>query len=1062
MLNTALVLTTLTLIADPLAPRPNGPLPVPPTRVLIDNATVHVAPGKTLDKADVLIENGRIVQVAGTIEPGAARVVDATGRHVYAGFIDAYVPVDAPAPGEHAPGAHWNAFVTPQRDALAGDGLPGRDAEKLRELGFAAAGIAPSSGIFRGWGAVVSTAEPFNDPSLGRPPVYRAHTAQYLALETSRWGQDAYPDSKMGSVALIRQTFLDAQWRADQKDHADANCLDAIDPDALMVYDSGWELEALLGDKIAREFGHKNVAILGSGSEYKRLDALADAKRPVIAPLVFPAAPDVWSVGAADDTTLEELLAWEHAPSNARYLSERGLQVSITSSKLPKSQKFWSNMDKALDAGLAPDAALAMLTTNPASLLGVSDRLGTVEAGKIANLVIASGPLFDEEGYDDDDDAEILDVYIDGRPHHINDAEDTRFDGRWTLGVVGADFTMTISVDGEKVHAKEGDAENDARKVSIKGDRISFLIDDEDDGSGTYLLSGVLSPDGVIRGSGVGPDQSAFEWTGSRAEPDADKPVPSDDFAKGDPANPTDDADKDDDGDDEDETPTTAPVGAPFGAYNLAERPEQKVYLLTNATVWTQADKGVLENGWVLIRDGKIAQLGAGSPPKGEAEVIDCQGKHVTPGLIDCHSHTGLFRLGVNESGQAVTAEVRIGDSLDPGHVGFYRELAGGVTVANLLHGSANPIGGQSQTVKLRWGAERPEDMYFEGAKPGIKFALGENVKQSNWGDDAVNRYPQTRLGVEALIRDRFIKAREYANEWRAWMDRNGKRIIDGNEPPPRDLELETLAEILAGERLVHCHSYRQDEILMLCRVAQDFGFKIGTFQHGLETYKVAELVREHAIGASIFSDWWAYKVEVQDAIPYAGPIDFEEGVVTSYNSDSDDLARHLNVEAAKALKYAKASGIKMTPQDALDFVTRNPAIQLGIADRVGTIEPGKDADLAVWSGNPLSSMTRCERTFVDGREAFSLEQDKAMRDRMQSERARLIAKIMAEGKPKKDAKDDEKEDETDKGDAEPPTRRSLLARAYERALADHIEYGPQPGECGCHQIARDLLQLDQ
>jgi imidazolonepropionase-like amidohydrolase len=537
--------------------------------------------------------------------------------------------------------------------------------------------------------------------------------------------------------------------------------------------------------------------------------------------------------------------------------------------------------------------------------------------------------------------------------------------------------------------------------------------------------------------------------------------------------------------------PPAAPVGAPFAAYTLPEHPRRPRKPSSRQTPPSghSPTREFIENGLgphLRTARSRTSALDGQSRRYYDAEVIDCQGKHITPGLIDAHSHTGLFRLGVNESGQAVTAEVRIADSLDPGHINFYRQLAGGLTAANLLHGSANPIGGQSQTVKLRWGALRPSDMFFEDAKPGIKFALGENVKQSNWGDENTTRYPQTRLGVETLIRDRFTKAREYAAD-RGQYDEAMKKLhsqmkatVEGIKEkstdttkvdasykvtiknpeliPPRDLELEILAQILAGERLVHSHSYRQDEILMLCRVAEDFGFKIGTFQHGLETYKVAEVVREHAIGASLFSDWWAYKVEVQDAIPYAGPINFEAGLLTSYNSDSDDLARRMNVEAGKALRYARASGIDMSPQDALAFVTTNPAIQLGIEHRVGTIEPGKDADIAVWSGDPLSSLTRCERTFVDGIQLFSIEQDAAHRQRMQTERARLINEIMAEGRPDpKPKKDEQKPSEG----SEPPTRRSLLAAAYERAMNEHIDHGPRPGDCGCNLLPRELLRLN-
>jgi len=327
-----------------------------------------------------------------------------------------------------------------------------------------------------------------------------------------------------------------------------------------------------------------------------------------------------------------------------------------------------------------------------------------------------------------------------------------------------------------------------------------------------------------------------------------------------------------------------------------------------------------------------------------------------------------------------VTAEVRIGDVTNPDAISWYRQLASGVTTVNSLHGSANPIGGQNQVNKVRWGAIHPDHMHFEGAIAGIKFALGENVKQSNWGDDFVTRYPQTRMGVETLIRDRFLAARDY-------MKRGEK---------PRDLELEALAEILRGERLIHCHSYRQDEILMLCRVAAEFDFKIGTFQHVLEGYKVADAIKENAIGGSAFSDWWAYKVEVQDAIPYNGALMHAVGVVVSFNSDSDSLVRSLNVEAAKAVKYG---GVPR--EEALKFVTLNPAKQLKVDDRVGSIEAGKHADLALWSGDPLSTYSRCVATWVDGEKLYSEQQDKEHRAFIHKERRRIIAKLLKRKKEK-------------------------------------------------------------
>lgn len=455
-------------------------------------------------------------------------------------------------------------------------------------------------------------------------------------------------------------------------------------------------------------------------------------------------------------------------------------------------------------------------------------------------------------------------------------------------------------------------------------------------------------------------------------------------------------------------------LGLPVGPYALNDMPEQGSVLISNATIWTSGPAGILEKAFIAFQAGKITFVGSLAPAlQGEWTTIDATGKHVTPGIIDCHSHTGISK-GVNESGQAVTAEVRIGDVTDPDSISWYRQLAGGVTCVNSLHGSANPIGGQNQVNKVRWGAVDPNDMHYQGAIPGIKFALGENVKQSNWGDNRTTRYPQTRMGVESLIRDRFTAAREYARSWAIYLAFAGQgearslpesfvSVLKGysvladdttNTParPRRDLELEALAEIVAGTRLVHCHSYRQDEILMLTRIARDFRFKIGTFQHILEGYKVADELKEWAIGASAFSDWWNYKVEVQDAIPYAGPIMNEVGVVVSYNSDSDELARRLNVEAGKAVKYG---GPTMSPAEAFKFVTINPAKQLKIDAETGSLEVGKVADIVLWSGPPMSPTTRAEVTWVDGRRMFSLERDAELRTHIAAERERLAQKIL-------------------------------------------------------------------
>ncbi len=418
--------------------------------------------------------------------------------------------------------------------------------------------------------------------------------------------------------------------------------------------------------------------------------------------------------------------------------------------------------------------------------------------------------------------------------------------------------------------------------------------------------------------------------------------------------------------------------------------------LFRGATVWTCGPLGKIENAHVLVRDGKIVEVGVGIESPAGCFIIDAKGQHMTPGLIDCHSHVATDG-GINESGQAVTAEVRIGDFIDNSDIGIYRQLAGGVTTANILHGSANPIGGQSQTVKFRWG-ESMDAMKFDDAPDGIKFALGENVKRST------SRYPNTRMGVEQILRDQFLAARQYDADHQAWND--GDR--DGL-PPRRDLQLDALVEIQNGDRWVHCHSYRQDEIVATLDVLEEFNIQIGTLQHILEGYKVADRIAEHGAMASSFADWWAYKFEVYDAIPYNGVLMHNAGVVVSFNSDDPELARHLNTEAAKATKYGG-----VPEEDALKFVTLNPAKQLRIDDRVGSIEVGKDADLVLWSGRPLSTTSRCEQTWIDGRPYFSRKTDAELRDRDAKTKARLVQMSLKKKTPAKSKSESESESKTE------------------------------------------------
>jgi imidazolonepropionase-like amidohydrolase len=389
-----------------------------------------------------------------------------------------------------------------------------------------------------------------------------------------------------------------------------------------------------------------------------------------------------------------------------------------------------------------------------------------------------------------------------------------------------------------------------------------------------------------------------------------------------------------------------------------AQSPRASVVAIRGGTILT-VTRGTIQNGTIVLRDGKIAALGgSGTAIPAGADVVDAKGRFVSPGIIDAHSH--IAADSINEGGTTVSSMTGIDDVLDPTDVSIYRDLAGGLTVANVLHGSANPIGGKNQVIKLRWG-KQAKGLVFEGAPPGIKFALGENPKDMRqFGQTGPRRYPVTRPGVEFVIRDAFSRARAYQQEWQGYERR--RKAGEDAAMPRRDLQLEPLVEILEGKRLVHSHTYRADETLMLIRLAEEMGFRIATFQHILEGYKVADEMAKHGVGGSTFSDWWAYKVEAEDAIPHNAALMHRRGVLVSVNSDSAEHARRLNTEAAKSMHWGG-----LTEEEALALVTINPAKQLKIDQRVGSLETGKDADVVIWNKHPLSTYAIVDRVYIDG-----------------------------------------------------------------------------------------------
>lgn len=950
--------------AQQLSEIPQGLRDATPRWHALTGARLVLAPGQVVENGTLVMKDGVIVAVGAHVKPPAgARVWQLAGRTVYAGFIDAASSLGqsrletSKAQGL-TPGQRWVRSEFRQAAALE---IRAEDVRAARELGFTTAlSLPPKGAVFRGQSALISLRDGVDARSL----VLAADVAQHLAHEyqtidfenRARVAAPSYPTSLMGSIALERQMLLNARWAAGPAPAGErrefnaslAALAPALAAKQPIVHEALDEEDLLRIAKLRDEFGLKLIA-QGSGHEYRKAGQLKALGLPVILPLAYPAAPEIEQPESALDVPLHQLQHWERAPGNAAALQAAGVEFAISTQGVKDLKKdFWPRLRQAVQRGLAPDAALAALTTTPARLLN-QPRLGRLAPGQIADVIVASGDLFASE------QAEVEIAFVDGQPLPTEAWE--RFDarGRWTVKpaggaeqswqIAGTRAKPTLLADGKACDLQQRGRELLLRWPCEGGPRESLRLE----GHGATLAGALTLADGRTQA-----------WTATRSVP-FQPPVAV-------PVIP----------------PPPPPATFPAGVFGRTAPPERPAAVLVrNATVWTSAAAGNLPATDLLLRDGRIAAIGRGLAAPAGAVVIDATGKHLTPGLIDAHSHTAINR-GINEFAHSVTAEVRVGDVVDATDISLYRQLAGGVTSANLLHGSANAIGGQNQVIKLRWGQDA-EALKFEGALPGIKFALGENVKRANFPpNDGDPRYPATRMGVEQLMRDAFLAAQRYREQRKA--DPNSRR----------DLQMDTLVELLERKRVIHIHSYRADEILMFIGLAREFGLDVATFQHVLEAYKVAPEIAALGAGASGFSDWWGYKVEVQDAIPHSGAMTHRMGVLTSFNSDSDELARRLNTEAAKALRYGgKAWG--MTEADALKFVTINPAKQLRIDKRVGSLEVGKDADFVIWSANPLSSAAKAEQTWIDGRRYFDLAEDAQLRERDRAERARLVAAALPE-----------------------------------------------------------------
>ena len=937
-----------------------------------NNATIHISPDQILLNSNLIIKNNKIVKIGENVHIDGAIEIDCHNKHIYPGFIELYNPIDLDTTLLKSPTKHWNARIHPEY-------LPSIDNniiklnKKLREKGFVLSAISPRNGIFRGSERIVHMGD-FSENSI-----FNGNNIQYMAMESGGWESNDYPGSLLGSIALIRQTFYDARWytqawetynafpKTNQRPEVDDalnNLSESIKNNIPFCFITNNEQDLERVIKLKNEF-NLNLWIIGSGYEYRNL-RLLDKSSPffVLSPK-FPPKPDVTTFSRALDVSLNELKHWDQAPFNPYELYNKGVEFAFSSYNLNTSD-FKKNIIKSVEHGLDKKIALSALTTIPAKKLGLEAQFGTLEVGKMGYLLITDKNYFDK-------DSKILSVWIDGKEYIITNTPIIDISGQWM--VEDSSYKAIITNENNKFKIN---LEIDTTKISVKNmefnyPSLSFSYKTNLDESGVYRYSGYYE-EGLFAGETIYPDGSSKKNKLFKILDDIrDKKV--------------------------DSTNTNSPKKIatyhPEGAYGFLKPPNEYEYIfIENTTIWTSSKKGILKESDLIIKNGKFHKIGKNLRAPKNALKIDGSGKHVTPGLIDAHSHSALS--AVNEGTQSITSEVRIKDVINPYDIAIYRELAGGLTSANLLHGSANAIGGQNAVIKLRWGSTA-QDMIIEDAIEGIKFALGENVKQSNWGDDYYSRYPQTRMGVDQIIRDGFNAALDYQNKWSEYKKSDKKLTI----LPRRDLELEALLEIINGERIIHCHSYRQDEILNLIRIADDYEFTIGTFQHVLEGYKVADAIRDHGAGASTFTDWWAYKFEVYDAIPYNGAMMHNQGVLTSFNSDSNELARRMNLEGAKAIKYGD-----LTPEEALNFVTINPAKQLKIDHRTGSIENNKDADFVIWDSNPLSTYSKCEQTWIDGKKYFDIEEDFILRNRDKELFNTLVQKALKSDEPvKKDAK---------------------------------------------------------
>lgn len=937
------------------------------------NGTIHLDSEKQIKRSILLIRDGKIIDVGPNVQiPAYATIYNLEGAHIYPSFIDVYSSYGMPKVSKESwspkpqinsktPGAFsWNQALKPEYNAGV-KFVPNKTASDYRHEGFGLVSSFLNDGIVRGTSVLVKLGD-------GSPQEELEKTKSFAHYSFDKGSsRQNYPSSYMGSIALLRQSIYDAIWANHNGDQNNLSLLalhNNLSLNAVIEIDNHHAINNV--QDIEDEF-KMNFIIKGNGDEYQSLASIENTNRTFILPLNFPKPYDVSDPYESLNLSLKKMKHWELAPANASLLKSRGLNIVFTIHDLKNKSDFLGNLRKTVDYGLSKKDALYALTEGPAKLLGLSNLYGRIMKGMVANFIICSGNLFDSE-------TKIKENWVSGKQYIINPLEDYDYRGGYILKIDGEIQTLKISGNKDKLKGQIIGVDTIDVKININ-QHLMQLVYADSNGEKVRLSGHGKDP---IEGQGQLGNGDWVSFNIKRKEAYNETLVEED--------NKVIDADL---------FWALNDIGEqwfPNCAYGWTEKPEQKALIFSNATVWTNEQEGVIKNASVAIFEGAIIAVGNDAVEaiknKYNFEEIDLTGKHLTSGIIDEHSHIAL--RSVNESSQASAAEVRIADAIRPDDINIYRQLAGGVTCSQLLHGSANPIGGQSALIKMRWGSSA-KDMLFKEAKPFIKFALGENVKQSNWGDYSRYRFPQTRMGVEQVYYDSFIRARDYEKKWQQW-NRLSSSDKKNSKMPHKDLDLECILEILNDQREITCHSYQQSEINMLMQVADSMNITLNTFTHILEGYKVAEKMKTHGAGGSTFSDWWAYKYEVNDAIPHNGSLLNDMGIVTAFNSDDAEMARRLNQEAAKAVKYGGTS-----EEDAWKFVTLNPAKLLHIDHKVGSLKKGKDADLVIWSGHPLSIYTKAEQTYVDGRCYYSLENDLKLRKQNNDERNRIIQKMLAE-----------------------------------------------------------------